>query len=138
MIPQKIEHIGIAVKDLEQAIAKYTLLLGTSPYRRELVESEGVEVVFFRIGESKIELLQSLTSEGAIARFIDKYGEGIHHMAWQVEDIRSEMSRLKQEGLRLLSVEPKRGAEDKWVCFIHPASAEGVLLELCQDIKKEA
>ena len=138
MIPQKIEHIGIAVKDLEQSVARYTLLLGTSPYRREKVESEGVEVVFFRIGESKIELLQSLSPEGAIARFIDKFGEGIHHMAWHVEDIRTEMTRLKQEGLKVLSEEPKRGAEDKWVCFIHPASTGGVLLELCQDIKKEA
>lgn len=138
MVAQKIEHIGIAVKDLEQAVARYTLLLGVPPYRRETVAGEGVEVVFFRIGESKIELLQSLTAEGPIARFIDKYGEGIHHMAWQVTDIRSEMNRLKKEGMRLLSDVPKRGAEEKWVCFIHPGSAEGVLLELCEDIKKEA
>lgn len=131
----RIEHIGIAVNDLEKAEALYTKLLGEAPYKREAVESEGVITSFFRTGPNKIELLESTTEEGPIAKAIAKRGEGIHHIAFEVEDIHAEMARLKEDGFVLLNAEPKRGADNKWVCFVHPKSANGVLVELCQEIK---
>lgn len=129
----KIEHLGIAVADLETAIPLYTKLLGTTCYKREIVESEGVETAFFRMGDSKIELLQSLDTDGLIARFIEKKGEGIHHVAYAVENINKEMERLASEGFQLLNTVPKAGADGKWVCFLHPKKAGGVLVELCMD-----
>ena len=132
---EKIEHIGIAVKDIEKANALYTQLLGVKPYKEEAVKSEGVTTSFFQTGESKVELLEATKPESAIARFIEKKGEGIHHIAFAVEDIEAEMKRLKEEGFRLLNETPKKGADNKLICFVHPKSANGVLVELCQDIK---
>ncbi len=131
---QKIEHIGIAVKSLESAEKIYTTLLGAPPYKRETVESENVSTSFFRVGPNKIELLESLDPDGVIAKYIEKKGEGIHHIAIAVTDIIAEMNRLGKEGYRLLNTEPKRGADNKWVCFLHPKDCNGVLLELCQEI----
>lgn len=130
----RIEHIGIAVKDLHAAEELYTRLLGTAPYKREAVESEGVITSFFRTGPNKIELLESTHPDGPIAKAIEKRGEGIHHIAFEVADIRAEMARLRAEGFQLLNEEPKRGADNKLVCFVHPKSAGGVLVELCQEI----
>ena len=130
----RIEHIGIAVKDLEKAEEVYTRLLGTPSYKREAVESEGVITSFFKIGPNKIELLESTGPDGPIAKAIEKRGEGIHHIAFEVADIRAEMARLKADGFILLNEEPKRGADNKLVCFVHPKSANGVLVELCQEI----
>ncbi len=130
----RIEHIGIAVKDLAAAEDVYAKLLGSPSYKREAVESEGVITSFFRTGPNKIELLESTRPDGPIAKAIEKRGEGIHHIAFEVEDIRKEMARLKAEGFVLLNEEPKRGADNKWVCFVHPKSANGVLVELCQEI----
>ncbi|MBP6392354.1 MAG: methylmalonyl-CoA epimerase [Flavobacteriales bacterium] len=130
----RIEHIGIAVKDLAAAEEIYTRLLGTASYKREEVESEGVSTSFFSAGPNKIELLESTRPDGPIAKAIEKRGEGIHHIAFEVADIRGEMARLKAEGFTLLSEEPKRGADNKLVCFVHPKSANGVLVELCQEI----
>src|SRR5690554_68686 len=126
----KIEHIGIAVKNLEDSILKYEALLQTNCYKREVVLSEQVEVAFLKVGESKIELLEPINNQGAIASFIDKRGEGIHHIAYEVDDIEKEMARLSMEGFRLLNEEPKKGADNKWVCFVHPKDAFGVLTEL--------
>lgn len=131
----KIEHIGIAVKDLEAANALYTTLLGAPPYKEEAVEGEAVLTSFFQTGESKVELLAATHVDSAIAKYIDKRGEGIHHVAFRVEDIRAEMKRLADQGFRLLNEEPKRGADNMWVCFIHPKSANGVLVELCQPME---
>lgn len=130
----RIEHIGIAVKDLEKAQEVYTRLLGAPSYKREAVESEGVITSFFKTGPNKIELLESTRADGPIAKAIEKRGEGIHHIAFEVADIRAEMARLKAEGFMLLNEEPKRGADNKLVCFVHPKSANGVLVELCQEI----
>lgn len=130
----RIEHIGIAVKDLNTAEALYTRLLGEGPYKREAVESEGVMTSFFRTGPNKIELLESTRPDGPIAKAIEKRGEGIHHIAFEVADIHAEMVRLRAEGFILLNEEPKRGADNKLVCFVHPKSAGGVLVELCQEI----
>jgi len=130
----RIEHIGIAVKDLNTAEALYTRLLGEGPYKREAVESEGVMTSFFRTGPNKIELLESTRPDGPIAKAIEKRGEGIHHIAFEVVDIHAEMERLRAEGFILLNEEPKRGADNKLVCFVHPKSAGGVLVELCQEI----
>ena len=130
----RIEHIGIAVKDLAAAEEIYHKLLGAPSYKREAVESEGVMTSFFRAGPNKIELLESTRPDGPIARAIEKRGEGIHHIAFEVADIVAEMARLKVEGFTLLNEEPKRGADNKLVCFIHPKSANGVLVELCQEI----
>lgn len=132
---RKIEHIGIAVKNLAQANDLYAKLLGTTAYKEEYVESEQVNTSFFRVGESKIELLEG-GPESAIAKFIEKKGEGIHHIAFDVADIHAEMKRLEGEGFVLINKEPKRGADNKLVCFVHPKSANGVLVELCQEIKK--
>lgn len=130
---EKIEHIGIAVRELASAIPLYEKLLNTICYKRERVESEKVETAFFQTGESKIELLQSIDPEGIIARFIDKKGEGIHHIAFAVNDIHAEIKRLKEAGFQFISEEPKAGADNKWVCFLHPKSANGVLVEICAE-----
>ncbi len=130
---EKIEHIGIAVRELASAIPLYEKLLNTICYKRERVESEKVETAFFQTGESKIELLQSTDPEGIIARFIDKKGEGIHHIAFAVNDIHAEIKRLKEAGFQFISEEPKAGADNKWVCFLHPKSANGVLVEICAE-----
>lgn len=131
---KKIEHIGIAVKDLKKSNALFAQLLGKEPYKSETVDAEGVITSFFMTGESKIELLEATHPESPIARFLEKKGEGIHHIAFAVEDIHSEMKRLKEAGFQLLNDEPKRGADNKLVCFIHPKSANGILVELCQEI----
>jgi methylmalonyl-CoA/ethylmalonyl-CoA epimerase len=131
----KIEHIGIAVKDLATANETYAKLLGKPPYKSENVESESVETSFFQIGDSKIELLQATSAESAIAKYIDKRGEGIHHIAFATDDIEAEVKRLIGEGFQPISTAPKRGADNKLVFFFHPKSANGVLIELCQQIK---
>ena len=131
----KIEHIGIAVKNIEQSNDLFTKLFGKAPYKMEKVESENVSTSFFMIGESKIELLEATNPDSSIAKFIDKKGEGIHHIAYEVENIIEEMKRLKDEGFTLLSEEPKRGADNKIICFLHPKGTNGVLIELCQEIK---
>ena len=130
-----IEHIGIAVKDLAHSSDLYRRLLGYESYKTEEVKSENVITEFFRTGESKIELVQASSGESAIASFIEKKGEGIHHIAFAVENIIEEMARLKAEGFQLLSDQPKKGADNKWVCFVHPKTAGGVLVELCQEMK---
>ena len=131
---EKIEHIGIAVKDLEAANRTYAALLGIAHYKTETVESEGVDTSFFRVGESKIELLAATREDSPIAKFLEKRGEGIHHLAFEVKDIRAELQRLKSEGFVLLNEEPKKGADNKLVAFLHPKSANGVLVELVQGI----
>lgn len=131
----KIEHIGIAVKDLNQANDLYANLLGEAPYKSEEVASEHVMTSFFKNGPNKIELLAATDNQSAIAKFIEKKGEGIHHIAFAVDNIYDEMERLQKAGFQLLSASPKKGADNKLVCFVHPKSANGVLVELCQDIK---
>ena len=128
----KVEHIGIAVKSLQQSIPLFEKLLQTPCYKTEVVESEKVTTAFFQKGETKIELLESATEEGVIARFIQKKGEGIHHLAFEVADIKKEMSRLEGEGFTLLNKEPKPGADGKLVCFVHPKDTNSVLIEICQ------
>lgn len=132
----KIEHLGIAVKDLEVAIPRYEALLSTKCYKREEVASENVITAFFQSGPNKIELLQATSADSAIAKFVEKRGEGIHHVAYAVEDIHTEMERLKKEGFRILNAQPKRGADNKLICFVHPKDASGVLTELCQEISE--
>ena len=132
---EKIEHIGIAVKDLATANETYSKLLGSTHYKTEEVASEKVTTSFFRVGTNKIELLASTDPAGVIAKFIEKKGEGIHHIAYAVENIRIEMQRLKAEGFVLLNEEPKKGADNKMVCFVHPKNTHGVLMELCEEIK---
>ena len=129
-----VEHIGIAVKSLATANALYEKLLGVGPYKQEAVESENVVTSFFQTGEAKVELLEATSEDSAIAKFIERRGEGIHHIAFEVADIVAEMQRLENEGFVLLNKEPKRGADNKLVCFIHPKSANGVLVELCQGV----
>ncbi|EJF54395.1 methylmalonyl-CoA epimerase [Saprospira grandis] len=131
----KLEHIGIAVKDLAASNELFASLLGRAHYKIEAVESEGVSTSFFMAGESKIELLEASREDSPIAKFIEKRGEGIHHLAFEVEDIEAEMKRLQAEGYRLLNETPKRGADNKLICFLHPKSSNGVLVELCQSIK---
>ena len=131
----KVEHIGIAVNNMEESEWLFSRLLNINTYKTENVASEGVSTSFFRIGESKIELLEATTDDSPISKFIKKKGEGIHHIAFEVADIESEMKRLKKEGFVLLNENPKRGADNKLVCFIHPKSANGVLIELCQEIR---
>lgn len=130
----KIEHIGIAVKELGASNDLFTKLLGDKPYKTERVESEGVDTLFFRIGESKVELLHATSTDSTIAKFIEKKGEGIHHIAFAVEDIEKEVERLKAAGFQAISDKPKKGADNKLVFFFHPKSANGVLIELCQEI----
>ncbi|MFT6204526.1 MAG: methylmalonyl-CoA/ethylmalonyl-CoA epimerase [Spirosomataceae bacterium] len=130
-----VEHIGIAVKDLSTSNELFSKLLNVLPYKREEVASESVLTSFFKINQTKIELLQATDENSAIAKFLEKRGEGVHHLAFEVEDIHAEMQRLEKEGFTLLNKEPKRGADNKLVCFIHPKSSNGVLIELCQEIK---
>ncbi len=132
---KKIEHIGIAVKNIEQANELYTKLLGFGAYKSEKVESEMVTTSFFKTGDSKVELLEAQSPDSAISKFIDKKGEGLHHIAFEVDDIVAEMENLRNLGFTLLSDTPKRGADNKLICFIHPKSANGVLVELCQEIR---
>jgi methylmalonyl-CoA/ethylmalonyl-CoA epimerase len=130
----KVEHIGIAVNSVKLAGEIYSKLLNTPVYKTEIVESEAVETAFLQSGPNKIELLQALNNDSAIAKFISKKGEGIHHIAFEVDDIEAEMERLKAEGFVLLNDKPKLGADNKLVCFVHPKSANGVLIELCQEV----
>jgi methylmalonyl-CoA/ethylmalonyl-CoA epimerase len=131
----KIDHIGIAVNDLEASTKNYQQILGRPPYKQEEVHSEHVTTVFFETGESKIELLGATHPDSAIAKYLDKKGEGIHHIAFAVDDIITEMSRLRSLGYKLINEAPKRGADNKLICFMHPKDTNGVLIELCQDIK---
>jgi methylmalonyl-CoA/ethylmalonyl-CoA epimerase len=132
----KIEHIGIAVKSLKDSNKLFESLFGKSHYKIESVESEGVNTSFFKLGESKIELLEATNDDGPIAKFIAKKGEGIHHIAFDVDDIEAEIERLKKEGFIVLNEKPKKGADNKLVAFMHPKSTNGVLIELCQEITK--
>ena len=132
---QKVEHIGIAVKDLAQSIPLFEKLLNTTCYKTEVVTSEQVTTAFFRQGETKIELLESIDPQGVIARYIEKKGEGIHHIAIAVDDIEAEMKRLQAEGFTLLNETPKPGADNKLVCFLHPKGTNSVLVELCMEKK---
>lgn len=129
----KIEHLGIAIKNMETSDHLFAKLLGTEPYKQESVEREGVKTSFFMVGDSKIELLEATNAESPIAKFIEKKGEGIHHIAFAVDDIFAEITRLKSEGFIFISEEPKDGADNKLVVFLHPKSTNGVLVELCQE-----
>lgn len=129
----KIEHIGIAVKDLEVSNLLFHKLLGVPHYKTEEVESEGVRTSFFQSGPNKVELLEATKTDSPIAKFIEKKGEGVHHIAFAVTDIKKEMARLEKEGFILLNETPKKGADNKWVAFLHPKSTNGVLVELCQE-----
>jgi methylmalonyl-CoA/ethylmalonyl-CoA epimerase len=131
----KIEHIGIAVKNIEESNVLFEKLLGVPSYKSETVESEGVLTSFFQTGTNKIELLMATNPESPIAKFLEKKGEGIHHIAFDVDDIAAEIERLKSEGFVLINEIPKKGADNKWVAFLHPKNTNGVLVELCQEIK---
>ncbi len=133
---EHIEHLGIAVNSLEVSIPIYEKLLNTKCYKQEAVESEHVITAFFQTANNKIELLQATSDESAITKFIEKRGEGIHHVAYSVKDIHAEMKRLRKEGFRLLNEQPKRGADNKLICFVHPKDTSGVLMELCQEISE--
>lgn len=132
---KKIEHIGIAVKDLEVSNELFEKFLGVPAYKSEEVESEGVITSFFKNGPNKMELLAATKPDSAIAKFLDKRGEGVHHIAFEVDDIVLEIARLKKEGFVVLDENPRKGADNKWVAFLHPKSTNGVLIELCQEIK---
>ena len=132
---QKVEHIGIAVKELAISVPLFERLLNSECYKTETVESEKVNTAFFQKGETKIELLESTDPNGVIAKFIERKGEGLHHIAFEVADIIAEMKRLESEGFVLLNKEPKKGADNKLVCFLHPKGTNGVLIELCQTIR---
>lgn len=132
---RKVEHIGIAVYSLEKAVPLYSRLLNTPCYKQEAVDSEQVQTAFFQQGDTKIELLEATGEASAIKRFLDKKGEGIHHIAFDVEDIYAEMERLRSEGFTLLNETPKPGADNKLICFVHPKDSHGVLIELCQEIR---
>ena len=134
---KKIEHIGIAVNSLDKSKVLFESLLGTSEYKVEEVLSEMVRTSFFKVGETKIELLESLGEWGPISKFLDKRGEGIHHIAFEVENIYESMEEMREKGFQLINKQPKRGADNKLVCFIHPKSANGILVELCQEIALE-
>ena len=131
----KVEHIGIAVKTLADSVPLFEKLLNSQCYKTEIVESEKVNTAFFKTGDTKIELLESIDENGVIAKFIEKKGESLHHIAFEVENIESEMERLKDEGFILLNDKPKKGADNKLICFLHPKSTNGVLIELCEEIK---
>lgn len=133
---KKIEHIGIAVKNLEDSNKLFSKLFGKDHYKTEVVESEGVKTSFFKVGKNKIELLEATNEESPIAKFIEKKGEGVHHIAFDVKDINAEVERLKKEDFVVLNDTPKKGADNKLVVFLHPKSTNGVLIELCQEIKK--
>jgi len=130
---QKIEHIGIAVKNLSFSISLFERLLDCPCYKTELVESEQVNTAFFQKGETKIELLEGISGESVITKYVEKKGEGIHHIAFEVSDIEAEMKRLLQEGFVLLNEQPKQGADNKLICFLHPKNTNGVLIELCME-----
>jgi len=132
---KKIEHIGIAVKNLNKSNDIFKALFGESHYKIEDVESEGVKTSFFKCGPNKIELLQATTEDSPIAKFIEKKGEGIHHIAFAVENIKEEIARLQAEGFTMIHKVAKRGADNKLIAFLHPKSTNGVLIELCQDIR---
>lgn len=132
----KIEHLGIAVQDLQTSEVLFNKLLANSAYKKELVEREGVTTLFYQIGDSKIELLEAQHQESPIAKYLEKKGEGIHHIALSVEDIYGEITRLKNEGFQFISEEPKNGADNKLIVFLHPKSTNGVLVELCQEKTK--
>lgn len=133
---RKIEHIGIAVKDLKTSNTLFAKIFGNPPYKEEEVVSEGVKTSFFMNGPNKIELLEATNSDSPIAKFLEKKGEGIHHIAFDVEDIVAEIARLKKEGFTVLNEIPKKGADNKLVAFLHPKGTNGVLIELCQEIEK--
>lgn len=133
---KKIEHIGIAVKDLENSNHLFKALFGKKHYKIEDVESEGVKTSFFKCGPNKIELLQATNEESPIAKFIEKKGEGIHHIAFAVDNIEAEIERLTSEGFTMIHAKPKKGADNKLIAFLHPKSTNGVLIELCQEIKE--
>ena len=130
-----VEHIGIAVRNIAASNELFAKLLNVTSYKSETVESENVTTSFFRVNQTKIELLEATSPESTIAKFLEKKGEGIHHIAFEVDDISAEMERLKNEGFTLLNETPKRGADNKLVCFLHPKGTNGVLIELCQEIK---
>ena len=129
----KIEHLGIAVKNIESSLKVYEALLNTQLYKTEIVESEGVKTAFLQIGESKIELLEATKEDSPIAKFLEKKGQGIHHIAFDVTDIYAEIERLKAEGFELIHQAPKAGADNKLIAFLHPKSTDGILVELCQE-----
>jgi methylmalonyl-CoA/ethylmalonyl-CoA epimerase len=131
---ENIEHIGIAVKNAEESMKLFNALLNTKPYKEEAVMSENVRTIFYKTGETKIELLESNSNDSAIAKFIEKKGEGIHHIAFAVKDIYAEIERLKAEGFVFVNETPKKGADNKLIVFLHPKSSNGVLIELCQEI----
>jgi len=130
---RKIEHLGIAVENIEDSLKIYESLIGTSCYKVEIVESEAVKTAFLQIGESKIELLQATHTESAVAKYLSKKGKGIHHIAFDVEDIESEIARLSSSGFELIHRTPKSGADNKLIAFLHPKSTDGILVELCQE-----
>ena len=132
---KKIEHIGIAVSSLENANKLYAKLLDSKSYKTETVDLEGVITSFFKVGDKKIELLQGVGEDNAISKFIKKRGEGIHHIAFEVDNIKTEIERLKKEGFNIINETPKKGADNKLICFVHPKSTNHVLIELCQEIK---
>jgi len=131
----KVEHIGIAVRTLADSVPVFEKLLNSQCYKTERVESEKVNTAFLRSGDTKVELLESTDGNGVISKFIEKKGEGLHHIAFDVENIELEMERLKSEGFVLLNDKPKKGADNKLICFLHPKNTNGVLIELCQEIK---
>jgi len=131
----KVEHIGIAVKTLAESVPLFEKLLNSQCYKTEVVESEKVNTAFFKTKDTKIELLESIDENGVISKFIDKKGEGLHHIAFEVDNIETEMERLKNEGFILLNDKPKKGADNKLICFLHPKSTNGVLIELCEEIR---
>ena len=135
LMMRKIEHIGIAVKNLEESNQLFAKLFGEAHYKTEGVESEGVKTSFFQVGPNKIELLEATKPDSPIAKFIEKKGEGIHHIAFDVQDIEAEVARLKEEGFIILNETPKKGADNKLVVFLHPKTTNGVLIELCQEIR---
>lgn len=131
----KIEHLGIAVNKLENSIPLFEQLLNTPCYKTEEVASEGVSTAFFKVGDSKVELLEGLTETSAITKFIAKKGEGLHHIAFEVDNIEAEMKRLQALGFELINTSPKNGADNKLICFLHPKTTNGMLIELCQEIR---
>ena len=130
---KKVEHIGIAVRDLNSANELFHKLFGEKHYKIEKVDTEAVNTSFFKVGDTKIELLESTDPNGVISKFLEKRGEGVHHVAFEVDDIRAEVERMKAEGFEVINEEPHEGADNKLVCFLHPKSASGVLIELCQE-----
>jgi methylmalonyl-CoA/ethylmalonyl-CoA epimerase len=133
---KKVEHIGIAVNSVDESNELFKKLFGAEHYKIEEVESEGVSTSFFKIGDTKIELLEATDDKSAIAKFLNKKGEGVHHIAFEVDDIEAEMQRLEENGFQVLNEKPKKGADNKLVAFLHPKTTNGVLIELCQEIKK--